>query len=279
MHPILLDYHGMKVYSYGVMMIVGFFFVLWFCWKYAPKVKMDRSDAIDMTIYTFVFGILGARFIYILLNWGEYAGHMERMFEFQKGGLSWHGGILGGIGATLIFCYIKKYNIWKGLDLITTPSIAALAFGRVGCFLNGCCYGVTTNLPWAMVFPHHRHPVPVHPTQIYELILDLILFAYLVIRWNKRRFNGEQSLLMLSYYSLIRFIVEFFRYNTPDQMVSGLSYAQWASLLFFAIFMGMALLIGRKYSKLPPVEEREKDDNSKNKNTENSIDSALPEKS
>jgi phosphatidylglycerol:prolipoprotein diacylglycerol transferase len=222
---------------------------------------MDRTDAVDMTIYTFVFGIIGARFIYILVNWSEYAGKWGKLLEFQKGGLSWHGGILGGILATLIFCRMKNYNIWKGLDLITTPALVALAFGRIGCFLNGCCYGVQTNVPWAVTFPHHRHPVPVHPTQIYELILDVLLFAYLLYRWNKRRFNGEQSLLMLAYYSLIRFVVEFFRYNTPEQLKAGLSYAQWASLLFFAIFMGMAVGIGQKYSKLPPVEEREKEDN------------------
>ena len=252
MHPILIDFHGLKVYSYGFMMVVAYFFAIGFIYFYAPKVKMDRNDAIDMSIIAFISGILGSRVLYVILNIKKYYGHWTGIFEFQKGGLSWHGGLLGGVLAIAIYSKVKGYSITKSMDLILTPAIAGLGIGRIGCFLNGCCYGKACSLPWAMVFPHHRHPIPVHPTQIYEMILDFAAFGFLLYWWNKRKFDGENSLVMAAIYSVIRFVVESFRYNTPDQMIHGLSLAQWFSLAAFIILVPLIIYL-RKHAK--PMED------------------------
>lgn len=264
MHPILIEYHGMKLYSYGLMMVVGFLFAIWFINRYANRVGMTKSDAVDMTIIAFISGILGARFIFVLLNFKQY-GHLSKLFEFQKGGLSWHGGMLGGLLAIFIYCLVKKYSFPAALDLVYTPAAASLGIGRIGCFLNGCCYGKACSLPWAVTFPYHKHPIPVHPTQIYEMILDFALFGFLVYWWNRRKFQGESVLMMLSIYSVIRFIVESFRYNTPSQMIHGLSLAQWFSIGFFIVGMALALflrsrspgLVGDIPMKTSPEEEKE----------------------
>lgn len=254
MHPKLFELGHIPVYSYGFMMVVAYFFALGFVYLYAPKIRMNRNDAIDMSIIAFVSGILGARLVYVILNFKQYADDWSIIFEFQKGGLSWHGGVLGGVLAIIIYCKFKNYSIPKALDLILTPAIAGLGIGRIGCFLNGCCFGKSCSLPWAMTFPHHKHPHPVHPTQLYEMIMDFAAFIFLAFWWKKRKFNGENSLMMGAIYSVIRFIVEFFRYNTPNQMIYGLSLAQWVSVGVFSLLVPLILIL-RHNAK--PMEDNE----------------------
>jgi len=248
LHQILFKIGEFKIYSYGVMMVLGYFFVLGFVYYNAYKIDMDQNDAVDLTIFTFISGILGSRIIYVLLNLKKYNSFLD-IFEFQKGGLSWHGGLLGGILAILIYCWIKKYNPFKALDLLMTPTIFGLGIGRIGCFLNGCCYGKPTSVPWAMTFPAHKHPIPVHPTQLYEMILDFVVFFFLLYWWKKRKFNGENSLMMLGLYSVVRFAVEFFRYNSPNQMIAGISLAQWVSVALFIVIISAIIIIRKKIPK------------------------------
>ena len=275
MHPVLFEFGTIKVYSYGFMMVVAYFFALGFIYMYAPKVKMNRNDAIDMSIIAFVSGILGARLVYVLINLKQYSSDWSQIFEFQRGGLSWHGGVLGGVLAIIIYCKFKKYSIPKALDLILTPAVAGLGIGRIGCFLNGCCYGKSCSLPWAMSFPHHKHPHPVHPTQLYELIMDFVAFGFLLFWWKKRKFNGENSLMMAAIYSVIRFIVEFYRYNTPDQMIHGLSLAQWVSVGAFVILVPLILIL--RHNAKPMEDEDDEEEKNDKRGTIEEVDSSSDE--
>jgi len=244
------------------MMVIAYFFIVGFIYLYAPKLKVDREKAIDISIVCFIGGIIGSRIVFILMNLEQYSGHWTSILDFQKGGLSWHGGVLGGILAIVVTSKLKGISIPKMLDLIMTPAIAGLGIGRIGCFLNGCCYGKACSLPWAVTFPHHRLPIPVHPTQIYEMILDFTLFAFLIYWWNRKKFDGELAMLMMAIYSIIRFFVESFRYNTPNQMILGLSLAQWVSLLIFIILMPTILILrknARPINEAITESEKEKD--------------------
>lgn len=266
MRPILMELFGMKIYSYGFMMVTGYFFALWFILKFAEKAGMKSQDALDMSLISFVSGILGSRIVFVLLNLNDFSTFAS-LWEFQKGGLAWHGGIAGGVIAMTVYSKVKKYSPLSSFDLILTPSMAGLAIGRIGCFFNGCCYGKPAQLPWAVVFPSHRNPIPVHPAQLYEMVLDFVVFFFLWYWWDKRKFAGENSLLMLSLYSVARFIVEFFRYNTPDQMISGLSLAQWISLAFFAAGIIAVLLLRKNIpitlkDALPAADQENSDDES-----------------
>lgn len=255
LHPILYEYGNLKVYSYGLMMVIGYFAALTFIYLFAPRAKMKRSDAVDLSILVFVFGIIGSRLVYVFLNFDQYSNDLSSIFEFQKGGLSWHGGLLGAAVIIIIYTGLKRYNLARVSDLMFTSSILGLGFGRIGCFLNGCCFGKPCDLPWAVTFPHHNHPIPVHPTQIYEMLFDFGGFAFLIYWWNKRKFNGENTLMMLGIYSVIRFGVEFFRYNTPDQMVSGLSYAQWVSIAIMLVTFTIIIIKRKKQVKLSALDE------------------------
>ncbi len=238
MHPILFHIGKITVYSYGFMMVMAFLAVSIFNYFFSKRIGFDPIDGIDLTIYTFVSGIIGARLVYVVVNISHYWGRWYEILEFQKGGLSWHGGIFGAAFGIIYFAKRRGYKPADALDLMFTSSIMGLAIGRIGCFLNGCCYGKSCSLPWAVTFPYHLRPHPVHPTQIYELILDLIIFAYLVKRWDHRKFPLENTFLMLFWYSWARFFVEFFRYNVPQQIFWHLSLAQWVSLLIILISGG-----------------------------------------
>jgi phosphatidylglycerol---prolipoprotein diacylglyceryl transferase len=238
-YPILLKIGSLNLYAYGLMMVFGFLASLIFVSLYAKQAGFTDNDASNLLIFVFLSGILGARLMHVLINVKYYSSHLNGLFDFQKGGLAWYGGMLAGILCILIFTRVKHYSTGQGMDLIFTPAILGLAIGRIGCFLNGCCAGIPTNLPWGVKFPHHGLPVAVHPTQIYELLLDLALFFFLVYWWDRRKYPGENSLIMAAVYSIIRLFVEFFRNNSPDQMLGTLSMAQWASVIAFLIIAGV----------------------------------------
>jgi phosphatidylglycerol---prolipoprotein diacylglyceryl transferase len=250
--PVLFKIGSLNLYAYGLMLVIGFLAALVFVSRYAKRAGFTENDASNLLMLVFLSGILGARLMHVLINFKFYSVHLGELFDFQKGGLAWHGGMLGGILCILIYTRIKKYSTGQGMDLIFTPAILGLAIGRIGCFLNGCCAGKPTDLPWAVKFPYHGLQVAVHPTQIYEMILDLALFFFLVYWWDRRKYPGENSLIMAAAYSIIRLFVEFFRNNSPDQMIGTLSMAQWASILAFVI-----LLVIIVYFRLNPPGKKE----------------------
>lgn len=229
-------------------MLVGYISVTFVLLRLASRAGFEPHDALDLSIYAFLSGIIGTRILFIFLNFGYFSANPKEIFDFQAGGLTWYGGPAAGLLCVYLFCRLKKYPIGQGMDLVFTPLILGLAIGRIGCFLNGCCYGKPCDLPWAMTFPHHSHPVPVHPTQIYEMILDLALLGFLLFWWGKRKFAGENTLLSFGLYGAVRFFVEFFRYNSPDMMWGALSLAQWAGLAMFIVLLGIVLY---KRSKVP----------------------------
>lgn len=249
LHPVLLDLGRLKIYSYGVMMVVAFAAALVFIMRKAKKAGFEPADALDLAIYSFMSGIAGSRVFHILFNLNHFRDKPAEIFNFQAGGLAWHGGLAGGLICIYIYCRVKKYPPGQGMDLMYTATILGLAIGRIGCFLNGCCFGKPCNLPWAVVFPHHRLQVAVHPTQLYEMVMVFALFAFLVYWWDRRRFAGENTLLVFALYSVVRFIVEFFRFNTPDMMKGGLSMAQWISIAGFVVFMGAVIIKRRMISE------------------------------
>lgn len=154
----------------------------------------------------------------------------------QHGGLVFYGGL---IGATLAgWCYLlwKKQPVWRIADILA-PSIAlGSVFGRIGCLLNGCCYGQPCALPWAVHYPaeHVTAGVPVHPTQIYDALLNLFLFAALAWWFRRRKFDGQIFAAYLMGYAVLRSVAELFRGDYPATHIhAGLTSAQVVSLGIF----------------------------------------------
>jgi phosphatidylglycerol:prolipoprotein diacylglycerol transferase len=155
--------------------------------------------------------------------------------------------LVGAVLATIIYVQIKGMSLWKLADALA-PSVAlGYFFGRFGCLMNGCCYGRPTDLPWAIHFPsdHETKGVGVHPTQIYDSILNLALYAGLAWLYRRKKFDGQILSIYLMTYAVLRSFVEFFRGDYPVHYLGG--WATPAHLVSIGIFSAGLVL----YSMLP----------------------------
>jgi phosphatidylglycerol---prolipoprotein diacylglyceryl transferase len=258
-HPIAFHLGSLTIRWYGVMMALAFFTGLWTATRRARLAGISADVIADVVLWIMAGSILGARIVYVATYWKqEFADQpLSEIFMIQHGGLVYYGGLIGATGFGLGYLFWKKLPVWKIADLCA-PSVAlGSVFGRIGCLLNGCCYGRACDLPWAIHFPaaHETHGVAVHPTEIYDALLNLILYlglAWLFRRsWKNRTAGrgwkmeaGQIFALYLAGYAICRSIVEFFRGDyPPDHIHAGIFTS--AQLLSLPIFVaGVALWSG-----------------------------------
>lgn len=213
MHPILFKLGDIAVYSYGFMLALGVAVSLALVIRQARKQGIDEEPILDLTIISVVAGLIGARLFYVFVyDWDYYRLNLLQILDFRNEGLVWYGGLIMGILAALLYIRIKRLPLWKMTDLFAPYLALGYAFGRIGCFLNGCCFGLPTTVSWGMIFPG-LDLIPRHPTQLYSVVLSLGLFAYLLRLYSRRRFEGQVFLAYIIGYALLRFGVEFFRDN------------------------------------------------------------------
>ena len=186
------------------------------------------------------FSILGSKIYYILENWEAFTVDPYRTF-FNISGSAWFGGFILGGSAILIFLRIKKLPILEFLDMLAPIIPLGQVFGRLGCYLAGCCYGTPSNLPWATIFPNTIYPphVRVHPTQLYEMIISLMIFILLQRLKNKNLKGGVLIGLFLVLAGTGRFFIEFYRIN--PRIFAQLSAPQFFSLL--TILIGLFFIL------------------------------------
>ena len=182
MHPELLHWHFIHLRSYGVMLAVAFLVGTWLALREARRLGLDEDRLVNVILVTLVAGILGARMLYVLEHLPEFRREWGSALALWQGGLTLYGGVVAGTFAGLVTARRLGLPVWVVADALT-PSVAiGTLFGRIGCFLNGCCYGRPTDLPWGVVFPHDSFASlefgnqPVHPSQLYNAIAGLALF-------------------------------------------------------------------------------------------------------
>ncbi len=242
MYPILLTLGPIHFYSYGLFLAMGlglsiYLFAKDVGNKLAPKIGLSYQQgfqkAFDLGTWVIIFSILGARLFYVLENHEEFQnGRWLDAVKIWQGGLVYYGGLFGAIGAAIVWYKIEKWPTAFAFDLVAPYILLGQAIGRVGCFLNGCCYGNEDHV-YGMVFPGAPDQLPHLPTQLWEMAGDLILFFIL---WRARkwtlRFPWLSSSLYGLTYGLLRFVIEFWRrdwnkhylviFNSASQAVSGL---------------------------------------------------------
>ena len=193
MYPILLTVEPLHFYSYGLCLAVGlglsiYLFALDAGEKISPKLGLSRQQGFqkvfDLGTWVIVCSILGARLFYAWENYPEFEnGRWLDAFKIWQGGLVFYGGLFGGIGAALVWFKIEKWPAAFSFDLVAPYVLLGHAIGRVGCFLNGCCYG-NEDHTYGMVFPGAPDQLPHLPTQLWEMAGDLILFFLLL--WARK---------------------------------------------------------------------------------------------
>jgi phosphatidylglycerol:prolipoprotein diacylglycerol transferase len=207
---------------------------LWTASRRAMRSGINPDTIIDLGPWLLVGAIIGARTLYVVSYWNEsFAGRpLTEIFMVQHGGLVYYGGLIGASLACVLFVSLKKLPLWRLADILA-PSVALGSFfGRWGCLLNGCCYGRPTTLPWGIQFPkgHETYPNYVHPTEIYDSLLNLGLYLFLAWLFRRKSFDGQVFAVYLICYAVLRSFVELFRGDytlvhywgglTPGQVVS-----------------------------------------------------------
>jgi len=215
--PIIFSLGPLQVRWYGVMYVMGFLLGGKILGKLSDEGFFPTAkENIDQLITYLLIGMfIGARITYMLVyNWDEFVQNPADLFAVWKGGLSFHGAIVGMVTAAYIFA--KKHGIYlfQVLDAMGIAGSPGLLFGRLGNFINGELWGRTTDVPWAMIF-ESGGPYPRHPSQLYEGFGEgIVLFFLLFYLRKKVKFHGTITAMFLGCYGIIRFIIEFFR--QPD---------------------------------------------------------------
>ncbi|MCS7065514.1 MAG: prolipoprotein diacylglyceryl transferase [Fimbriimonadales bacterium] len=220
MMPELVRWDGFTLHTYGLMWAIGIWLAVWRGLRAAPRYGIRADDVFDLAFVMVVAGIVGARLLYVLTNWSQYAGDWWGVCRVWEGGLSFFGGFATGALAGLWLVRRRRLNAWQVVDL-AAPSIAlAYAIARIGCFAAGCCYGRPTTLPWGVQFP--GLDTPVHPAQLYSTLMNLAIFFALTRVEPRRQFQGQLFALFLILHGIYRFLNEFLRAGATSEPFWGL---------------------------------------------------------
>lgn len=240
MYPILFKIGPLSIQAYGFGIAIAFLIGILITMHYARKVGIKPEIIIDLTIYVIIAAIVGSRLLYVIGQWDKYKDNLTRIFMVHEGGLAFLGGFGLSILVIALFARVRKVSLLKLLDAMSPGVAIGYAIARIGCFLNGCCFGIPANIPWAIKFPrgalaYFYYPgIDIHPTQLYALFSMLAVFLIILYLWEKRKYDGYVSFWFLILYSTYRFVVEFFRYCPDDLVWLGLKPGQFISLVMLA---------------------------------------------
>lgn len=237
---IAFHFGSFTVTWYGIFVAIGFMAGLWTASRRALRYNIHPETIIDLGPWLLVGAILGARTLYVTSYWHESFANqpISEIFMVQHGGLVYYGGLIGASLACILYAMIKRLPLWRLSDILA-PSIAlGYFFGRWGCLMNGCCYGRPTTMPWGIVFPpsaadvgNDTYPNHVHPTQIYDSLLNLCLYGFLVWLYRRKKFDGQVFAAYLICFAFTRSFVEYFRGDyTPMHYWLGLTPGQVVSI-------------------------------------------------
>lgn len=240
MKPVLFEIFGLKIYGYGAMIALGILVAVTLLDKRSKKIGYNEEHIFNMSIVGIIGGILGGKLLYIIVDI-KYIIENPEMLKDLGNGFVIYGAIIGGALAIYLYCKKKNWDVLKMFDLVI-PSVAlAQGFGRIGCFLAGCCYGKPTKLPIGVIFtnsPFAPSNIHLHPTQIYSSIFDFLLALFLLWYSGKSEKSGRTFSLYVIIYGVGRIIVEFLR-GDPRGNVFILSTSQFISV--FSIIAGILL--------------------------------------
>lgn len=254
-NPVAFNLASLPVHWYGLMYLIGFLIgwaLLALRLRESPHPKMTQSQLSDFLFYAALGAIVGGRLGYVLFyDWSYFIAHPIFIFQTWKGGMSFHGGLIGVITALFIYARKHKQSLLELTDLIAPVVPIGLGAGRIGNFINGELWGRVSDAPWAMIFPN-AGPLARHPSQLYEFLLEgIILFLILWIFSSRPQPKGAVSGLFLLIYGLFRLIVEFFR--EPDAQIGYvLRWFTEGQLLSLPMILLGAILLVWAYTRNQP---------------------------
>lgn len=246
-NPDIFSIGPIHVRWYGAMYVLGFLAAYFLVQKQkrARQIGLVGIVAQDFIFYTAIGLIIGARLGYIIFyEYGDLLPYLKNPLEILAtwhGGMSFHGGLFGGILATWLFCRRRNLPFWAVTDCTVVAAPIGLGLGRIGNFINGELLGLPSNVPWAMIFPDGG-PIPRHPSQLYEALIEGVFLFTLLWTLRQRSFRDGMMLVFFTFfYGFLRFFVEFFK--EPDPQIGYLlTYFTMGQLLCIAMMVAAGIL-------------------------------------
>jgi phosphatidylglycerol:prolipoprotein diacylglycerol transferase len=281
MQPVLFELPGwgLKVHAYGVMVLLACAGALAIAVWRAGRERLNVNSVYELAIWLFLGGVIGARGLFV-------AQHPETIHSAWDLLRSWDGGnvfygcIIGGLAGSLVYWWRCPFPFWPMADAVAPALAVGITLGRMGCFLNGCCFGAVTDVPWAMRFPAHGRvwllqveqgilplaadvSLPVHPTQLYAAFSGLVILIVLSARFPYRRRDGEIMAMLMVLYPLTRWPIESLR-GDETTLFAGMTLSQNISvgLLLLGLFVWARVRnrpAGRYADLVASIEEQERE--------------------
>lgn len=233
MLPVLFEFGPLSVYSWGFSLSLAILLGTFIAIRLAKQVGFEPDRIIDLAIVLVIGGVLGARLFYVFVYEPErYLKEPLQIFAIWNGGLVYYGALIGGFITGTWYVLQKGLPFWKLADIVSPPLSFGYGIVRLGCFMNGCCYGRPTDSWVGVIFPFiegapHLDDIARYPTQIFSSVFGFLLFGLLLYLWKRRKFDGQVFLVFLILYAIGRSIVEYYRENlivfwhiTISQLVS-----------------------------------------------------------
>jgi phosphatidylglycerol:prolipoprotein diacylglycerol transferase len=234
MQPEICHIGNFTIYSYGLMLVLAFFTSAFLSSRQARREQLDGEQIFNLLFCVFIFGLIGSRLFYVVMNAPFYLRNPLEIIMLQHGGMAWFGGVILGSSSAVVFIKRHKMRLLETLDLLAPFIALGQAIGRIGCLLNGCCYGRESE--FGLYFEVHDKILI--PTQLYSSLFLLAIFVILRLKQDKKHLPGEILAGYLFLYSIMRFFVEFLRNDSP-RIFYGLTIFQILCLAMFSISLGI----------------------------------------
>jgi phosphatidylglycerol:prolipoprotein diacylglycerol transferase len=224
--PHLFEFGKFALPTYGVLAAVGLVVGLIINVNLAKRDGIDEDFSWNLGVISIIAGVIGAKVLLVINDWGYYSTHRREIFSLnilQAGGV-WYGGFIAAVTCGLMYVALKRKPLLRTLDAFVPGIAFGHAVGRLGCFAAGCCYGKPTDEPWGVVFTNPLAKalvgtplgIRMHPTQIYEFLAEMIIFAIVMWTWRHKKFSGQVFGTYAFLYGIARFWLEFYR-DDPER--------------------------------------------------------------
>jgi phosphatidylglycerol:prolipoprotein diacylglycerol transferase len=236
MRPILWTIGSLTISSYSFMSAIGFLVAVFIAILRAKKVGIWTKSIIDLSLYVFIGGLIGARLFHKLQHFGSYNSISDAL-NIMEGGFAYYGGFISAFLIGVIYLKVSNLSIAQIADIVAPSLAIGEGIGRIGCFMAGCCFGKPTDSMFGVSYPQNSlvwtliGSQKVHPTQIYSAIALFCIFRILMAIQKYTTFRGQLFLMFLLIHSVFRFSIDFLRYYTPEEHISILTTSQFISMI------------------------------------------------
>lgn len=220
MFPFIFKYGSFKISSYGLFLGIALMVGVWLAKRIAERQGVSGKHVDSISFWLILAGVIGSRFLYTFVEHGDvYWRDPARFFSFHEGGLSFSGGLVAAVATAVWYCRKHRLPFWQMADILTPSLALGFSIAKIGCFLMGCCHGTVCELPWGVTYTNQEslaNPlgVPLHPSQIYESLSTLAIFAGLYFLTPRKSFQGQVFLCFLVAYGVVRSLLEPLRGET-----------------------------------------------------------------